>query len=445
MKQKKIMNLWQFILLLLLSVVILATAFLPAYHIDSDALKKGMENAQIEEDFYKNDKARDKDIKKYTKKFDKELKREKKENGTDNKSISTLKLMTSSLTDICYNGKYDADYAKSDMGKKTYDALNKKHKMTRVLLWLVYGLALAVILTTILGYGLKLNKYVPLANNVAYGIFATMAFAILQFATISGVKKETGKLTKQLIDMKLNNIDSDKIAPSFLAVAFLVGMSVAAVFLLVSIVSMFVGGQAEADMGEQEYADDWNSGWDQGWNASGMEDMMATKGAGYSGDVQGVSPFDEPVQAFNESGQPQPQPQEPPQQEMSSLEKTVPLQHMEVPPQEPVKKPAAKNGKVRCTKGETSGVPGYALPQDRKVIVGKSPHQANLVIINNARVSNIHCSIRYNAEANAYRIKDHSTNGTFVNGARLPREQMVEYPAGTVLSLADGSVEITLG
>ncbi len=441
MKQKKIMDLWQFVLLLLLSVVILATAFLPAYHIDSDALKKGMEDAQIEEDFYKNDKARDKAIKKYTKKFDKELKREKKENGTDNKSISTLKLMTSSLTDICYNGKYDEGYAKTDMGKKTYNALNKKHKMTRVLLWLVYGLALAVILTTILGYGLKLNKYIPLINNVAYGIFATMAFAILQFATISGVKKETGKLTKQFIDMKLKNIDSDKIAPSFVAVAFLVGMCVAAVFLIVSAVSMFVGGQAEAAAGEQEYVDDWDSGWNQGWDSQGMDDTLVTKGAGYSGDVQGVSPFDEPGQAFNEPGQPQ----ETLQQEMSSLEKTVPMQHLEVPPQEPVKKPAAKNGKVRCTKGATSGVPGYALPQDRKVIVGKSPHQANLVIINNNRISNVHCSIRYNAQTNTYQIKDHSTNGTYVNGARLPKDQLAEYPAGTVLSLADGSVEITLG
>ena len=87
---------------------------------------------------------------------------------------------------------------------------------------------------------------------------------------------------------------------------------------------------------------------------------------------------------------------------------------------------------------------GYKLPADRKVIVGKSPQNATLVI-HDPHVSNIHCSIRYRAETNSYIIKDHSTNGTFVNGIRLGKEVAVEYPAGTVLSLADGANKITLG
>ena len=71
MKQKKIMELWQLVALIILSFGILATLFLPAYRVNSDALKKGMENAQIEEDFYKDDKARDNDIEKFANKFDK--------------------------------------------------------------------------------------------------------------------------------------------------------------------------------------------------------------------------------------------------------------------------------------------------------------------------------------------------------------------------------------
>lgn len=427
MKQKKIMELWQLVALIILSFGILATLFLPAYRINSDALRKGMEKAQIKEDFYKDDKARDEDIEKYAKKFDKEIEREKKENGTDNKSISPLKLMTSSLADIRYNGKYDADYAKAQMGDKTYDALNKKHRMTRILLWLVYGLALAVILISVLGYGLKLNKYIPLAFSAVYGVFAALAFGILRFATISGVKEEAGRMTKEFIGLNLNNIDSDKIAAGFLSIAFLIGLAAAAVFFIVSLASMFVGGQAEVSGGEWT---DFGISRDPGWDPAPQGGAVATKGIGHNGDIQGVAPF-------GGSGA---LPQDAP-----SLQQTAPLQDVEILPQEPPKKTAAKNGKVRCTKGATSGVAGYALPQDRKVIVGKSPHQANLVIINNERISNIHCSIRYNASANTYRIKDHSTNGTFVNGARLPKDQSIEYPAGTVLSLADGSVEITLG
>ena len=67
------------------------------------------------------------------------------------------------------------------------------------------------------------------------------------------------------------------------------------------------------------------------------------------------------------------------------------------------------------------------------------------MVINNQHVSNIHCSVRYNAAHNSYIVKDHSTNGTFVNGARLPKDTAMEYPAGTVLTLADGSNKITLG
>ena len=63
----------------------------------------------------------------------------------------------------------------------------------------------------------------------------------------------------------------------------------------------------------------------------------------------------------------------------------------------------------------------------------------------NPNVSNVHCSIRYRANSNTYIVKDHSTNGTFVNGVRLQKDMEMQFPAGTVLQLADGSNEITLG
>ena len=121
-------------------------------------------------------------------------------------------------------------------------------------------------------------------------------------------------------------------------------------------------------------------------------------------------------------------------------EKQTPI--AQVIPSVPVIQPMAC-GKVRCTKGVALGQ-GFQLPQDRKVIVGKSPSKTNLTI-NYPNVSNVHCSIRYNPATNTYIVKDHSTNGTFVNGARMPKGVPIEYPAGTVLVLADGTNEITLG
>jgi pSer/pThr/pTyr-binding forkhead associated (FHA) protein len=100
-------------------------------------------------------------------------------------------------------------------------------------------------------------------------------------------------------------------------------------------------------------------------------------------------------------------------------------------------------GKVRCTKGVAMGQ-GFQLPEDRKVIVGKNPQKANLVI-NDPSVSGVHCSIRYQAANNTYSIIDHSTNGTYVNGVRLQKDVPMQYPAGTVLTLANENNEITLG
>ena len=109
-------------------------------------------------------------------------------------------------------------------------------------------------------------------------------------------------------------------------------------------------------------------------------------------------------------------------------------------PQPPVK----KLGRVRCIEGNAN-VPGYKFPEENKIIVGANPTRCQIVINGAPHVSNIHCSIRYNAQKNTYIVKDHSSNGTFVNGARLPKDQAMEYPAGTILSLADGSNKLRLG
>lgn len=435
MKQKKTMKLWQMITLLILAVVILATMFLPAYHIDSDALKKGMENAQIEEDYYKNDKARDKDIRWYAKKFNKALNREKKENGTDNASISSLKLMTNSLTDIRYNGKYDEEYTESEMGSKIYDALNKKHCMTKILLWIVYSLALVEMLTVILGYCLKWNKYIPLTISIIYGVFTSITFAILRFGTANGTEKKIGKLTETFIGYEFNNVDKAKITSGFISYAFLMGLIAAVVFLIISIISMFAGNQIEMEYNDEANGDSMDE-WDKDWNQARTQmeprpvPEQELKDSGYSGDIHGVAPFgDKNKRDADMSNQ-------------ESLTYTIPSM---VPVQESPAKPMIRSGKVRCTKGMTSGSSGYSLSPDRKVIVGKSPHKANLVIVNNTHISNVHCTIRYDSTTDTYIVKDHSTNGTYVNGTRLQKEVSMKYPAGTVLSLADRSVEITLG
>lgn len=100
-------------------------------------------------------------------------------------------------------------------------------------------------------------------------------------------------------------------------------------------------------------------------------------------------------------------------------------------------------GQVVCIKGVAVGQ-GFSLPETAKIVVGKSRQNTNM-LINSPMVSNVHCSIRYKAATNTYIVKDHSTNGTYVNGARIQKDVPMSFPAGTVLQLADGSNEIKLG
>lgn len=153
---------------------------------------------------------------------------------------------------------------------------------------------------------------------------------------------------------------------------------------------------------------------------------------GRAGEIPAPGPFPTP-----EPG-PFPEPNPFPFPDPTPFPKPVP------PPPAPKPVPAPpKSGRVKCTQGVAVGQ-GYKLPEDRKVIVGKSPQNATLVI-HDQHVSNIHCSIRYRAETDTYIVKDHSRNGTFVHGVRLGKDVAMEYPSGTVLSLADGTNKITLG
>ena len=135
---------------------------------------------------------------------------------------------------------------------------------------MVYGMLLAVVLAAILGYCLKWNKYIPLAAAAVYGIFASAAFAVLRFMTISKVAKETGKLTEKFMGLDFNkNIDQAEIAFGFLSYAFFAGLTVSVIFFAVSVISMFVGNQAEMayeDVPDLDFADEWGKDMDEGGN-----------------------------------------------------------------------------------------------------------------------------------------------------------------------------------
>ena len=205
-----------------------------------------------------------------------------------------------------------------------------------------------------------------------------------------------------------------KILSCFYSIAFLIAFITGILMIIVSVMSMLTGNRVVA-----------------GEDTDNLPDIPIHNGlVGAVGDVKEGVLFPEVENIENIPTEP-----------VSVSVNPVPVKKKVVPI--PPAVPQVPMGQVRCTKGVAAGQ-GFMLPLDRKVIVGKSQQKANL-IINNQNISNVHCSIRYNPGTNTYTIKDHSMNGTFVNGVRLQKDAAMEYPAGTVLTLADGNNEITLG
>lgn len=397
MGQRKKMKLWQMLAIVILSAVLLITMFLPAFHINGNAMAK-MYNKIMGSNQMTNivGSMADVDIDEMKKEFDESIQEVEEEYGIKVSSISPGRIMTHSFEKFFGVDSSEDDYEVIEPMKSGYNTM-------KTMLWIIYMLAIIVILVAVLSYCLNLTKYIALAVSTVYGIIAGIAFGIFQFmvpgmlAKKVGAEELMGTFGLQSLTGEVTSIIA-KLISSFWGISFLMAFIVAVLLVIVSVVSMFVG------------------------NASGQV---------YTPPVPTPRPIPVPEPAPQPAPRPAPQP----------APRPVP---QPVPQPAPIPVPAAPAmGIVKCTKGVSAGQ-GFSLPEDRKVVVGKSRQNANL-LISYPHVSNIHCSIRYRAANNSYIVKDHSTNGTFVNGVRLQKDVPMEFPAGTVLQLADGSNEITLG
>lgn len=421
MKQKKTMRLWQMIVILVLSIAMLATMFMPAFKFSGSALVKKTKKIMEKESTLNIPESNYSDLETVGQSLDESLKELEQEYGIKLSGISSFSIMTKSFTKLLL-GKNPTEEDKAELEQnEILSSIKSKYGLLRILLWVVYGLAFIVLVMTILGFCLKMSKYIPLIISTFYSVFAAVLFGYFRFALLKGIgKKLASTVAEQFANtMIATMLGSEEIISkvmskfmtAFYGIGFLAAFIIAILMLIFSILFMFIGNRPkyiQNDLDEPEDDDqdvivdnDQNN---NSWNGEqsrcytvGPDEHINGGGGGYVHEYQKVV--------------------------------------KQAPP-----KPM---GLVRCTKGVAAGQ-GFSLPQDRKVIVGKSPQNANLVI-NNINVSNVHCSIRYNATTNTYFVKDHSTNGTFANGARLQKETAMEFQAGTVLSLADGSNEITLG
>lgn len=84
------------------------------------------------------------------------------------------------------------------------------------------------------------------------------------------------------------------------------------------------------------------------------------------------------------------------------------------------------------------------LEADKDMTIGRSK-DADINVGNNDYIGRIHCSLRFDAEEEAFYLKDLSKNGTYVDGKGIPYGQKIKVPVGTQVILANHIYEFELG
>lgn len=101
-------------------------------------------------------------------------------------------------------------------------------------------------------------------------------------------------------------------------------------------------------------------------------------------------------------------------------------------------------GKVTVTRGEFKGAE-IEVTNREEVILGRDPSVCHLVFTN-GKISRKHCGVRYNPDSNTYFVKNYSLNGTtFASGQPVSSDVFVEVMPGSRIQMAEGREEIVLG
>lgn len=404
MNGKKTMKAWQMIVAVVLLAAMMITIFLPAFHINGKSFRKAVEKvvsgSQLDEAIggltgYSMDDLESE--------IDKALQEAEQENNVKVSSISVGNIMIKSADKFFGTDAEDADDEATASVKSGYNT-------GRIIFWIIYIAVILVIVLVILGFVLEWSKYIPLGITAGYSLIAAGIFGFLRFATPGMVAKSSAfsELFSQIpLSESLMSSMASKMIACFYGPAFLVAMIIAILILVWSVVSMFVGGSKKI-----------------------IEPPILPPRPPVEPPY--IPPVPDP--GLQDKVTELEKEKEKLLKEKAALEKALQENQNDQQPQ---------MGQVVCIKGVAVGQ-GFSLPETAKIVVGKSRQNTNM-LINSPMVSNVHCSIRYKAATNTYIVKDHSSNGTYVNGARLQKDVPMSFPAGTVLQLADGSNEIKLG
>ena len=151
--------------------------------------------------------------------------------------------------------------------------------------------------------------------------------------------------------------------------------------------------------------------------------------------VPPVQPVQPPVNAWQPSYQPPVS--TPPQNYSATVPLGMPMEMEQIPATAPViyAPPAKPANALLCLRTGPLAGNNYQCTPGRSVILGRDPSRCSLVLSQYPSVSALHCRIDIGDQF--VTVTDlNSSNGTFVNGARLQPGQSVPVRAGGRVKLA---------
>ena len=105
---------------------------------------------------------------------------------------------------------------------------------------------------------------------------------------------------------------------------------------------------------------------------------------------------------------------------------------------------AAQNPALEGVSGDYAGAV-IRLNPGEKLLIGRDAASCNLVLSSLKKdISRKHLSVEYDAFTGNFKVVDMSSNGTFVNGQQMVKDQEMIFPADTVLSLGSGENQFRL-
>lgn len=103
-----------------------------------------------------------------------------------------------------------------------------------------------------------------------------------------------------------------------------------------------------------------------------------------------------------------------------------------------------KTGAVVFVKGKLVGTI-IRIKSDKEIKLGRDGNISDIVI-NDTKISRLHCSVTYHRETDDYVVLDYSKNGIFTGeGTRFPKNEEVRMKAGEEICLGDEGNVVRLG